>query len=196
MYETVPGEEDRSRKDRVKPRDEENSEEQNHEQEMPNQQQSTTEATPVYEIQYEPVKIDQEGLCVIQEEGEDMDDKEQCKLREKTTESGGTICSNHSYEIIKDREGAIIETSTESAFSGNEQGSSMDGDELLQQRSSDGGGRIAAGTEAAAKRGAKRKFNGAKNVMYENISIALSPDVRYACNECDDIIITYRHTIV
>ena len=52
-----------------------------------------------------------------------------------------------------------------------------------------------AGTEAAATRGAKRKFNGAKNVMYENVSIALSPDVRYACNECDDII-THRNAIV
>ena len=52
-----------------------------------------------------------------------------------------------------------------------------------------------AGTEAAAKRETKKKFNGAKNVMYENISIALSPDVRYACNECNDIIM-HRHTIV
>ena len=164
VYETVPGEQDPNCKKTAKPQDGENMEEHNYEQDMPNKQQSAKD-TPVYEIQYKPVKIE-EGLCMIQEEGEDIDNTEQCKLRD-TGESNGTMGSHHSYEIIKDRQGAILE-STESSL-GNKQARDVD-DGHVQQ-----GGGVPS---IEARRGAKKKQHGAKNVMYENVTIALSPDVR------------------
>ncbi len=165
VYETVPGQQDPNQcKESTKPRDRENIEEHNYVQETLNKQQST-EAIPVYEIQYEPVKIDK-GLSVIEEEGEDLNDTKQRKLRE-TGGSNGTMSSHHSYEIIKDREDAILEASTESSLD-NKQERDMDNGQLQQ-----GGG----GT--TTNRGAAAVKKGAKNVMYENITIAMSPDVRY-----------------
>ena len=151
-------------------------EEQRYAQETPNKQQSAT-AIPVYEIQYEPVKID-EGLCVIREEaGEEVDDREQCKLRDQlngpSESNSGTVGSHHSYEIIKNREGEVLETSSESFLDDKQQGRDMDGGNEHTQM----GGGV---TSTEPKRGgANKKFYGAKNVTYENISIALSPDVRH-----------------
>ena len=172
MYETVPGEQDSNSKETAKPKDEE---EQRYAQETPNKQQSAT-ATPIYEIQYEPVKID-EGLCVIREEaGEEVDDRELCKLRDQlngpSESNSGTVGSHHSYEIIKNR-GEVLEASSESFLDNEQQGRDMDGgDEHMQL-----GGGV---TSTEPKRGgANKKFHGAKNATYENISIALSPDVRH-----------------
>ena len=172
----MPGEQDSNGKETVKPKDGENMKEQRYTQETPNKQQSAT-ATTIYEIQYEPVKID-EGLCVIREEGgEEVDDREQCKLRAQLNgpgeSNGGTVGSHHSYEIIKNREGEVLETSSESFLDSEQQGRDMDGGD---EHTGLGGGV----TSTEPKRGgAKKQFHGAKNVMYENISIALSPDVRH-----------------
>ena len=172
MYETVPGEQDSNSKETGKQKDGENMEEQRYAQAMPNKQQSAS-ATPVYKIQYEPVKIE-EGLCVIREEGGgEVDDREQCKLGDQqngpSESNGSTMGSHHSYEIIKNREGEVLD---ESFLDDEQQRRDMDGgDEYMQP------GNGVSSTETK-QGGAKKKFHGAKNVMYENISIALSPDVR------------------
>jgi hypothetical protein len=111
---------------------------------------------------------------VIQEEGDDLNDTEQCKLNDQQIgESNGTVGSHHSYEIIKSREGAVLEASSESFLDDKPEERDMDDDEHMRL----GGG--VSSTEAKRGGGAKKKFHGAKNPTYENISIALSPDVRY-----------------
>ena len=167
-YDTVPV--DTDHKEATTPQVQENAKGNQCELEAPNKQQST-EATPIYEIQYEPVEINN-GLCVIPEEGERLNDVEQCKLGTTETNSG-TISSHHSYEIVKDRRDAILEASSESLLD-NQHEIGMD-DRVLQQ----GGITKSADSEGAngGATTAKKNFRGTKNIMYENVTISMSPDV-------------------
>ena len=133
----------------------------------------TAQPIPSYEIKYEPMKVSKDGLCIIEEEGDDSNKVDQHCIPDTPS---STMGSHHSYAIVKERQGEILEMSTESFI------------DQLQERDMDGrqphtldGRTIATGSVGDIGRALAPniEFRGAKNVMYENLSVSMSPNVRY-----------------
>ena len=143
------------------------------ESETPHEWQNS-QTIPTCEIQYQPKEVSKDGLRIIGEERDDPNKVDQQCIPDVTS---STIGSHHSYATVKERQGEMLEMSTES-FVDQQHERDTDG----RQPQTLDGRMIATNSDGDIERlfaPAKREFLGAKNVMYENLNISMSPNVRY-----------------